>query len=99
MSRMLNLAVLALFALGNSAICEAQNGPLRVVGVDGKAHEITSQEWAQLPRAKIKVVDYGGAEATFEGVPASALLKFIGVPLGSELRGKNLSLYVVAEGA
>src|SRR5690349_16826197 len=99
MSRMLHLAVFALFALVNSAICEAQNGALRVVSLDSKAHEITTQEWAQLPRAKIKVIDHSGAEATFEGVPASALLKFIGVPLGSELRGKNLSLYVVAEGA
>jgi DMSO/TMAO reductase YedYZ molybdopterin-dependent catalytic subunit len=41
----------------------------------------------------------GGAQITFEGVPARELLKLAGAPLGHELRGQQLALYVLAEAA
>ena len=47
----------------------------------------------------MKAVDHGGAQVTFEGVPARALLKLAGAPSGHELRGPRLSLYVLAEAA
>ena len=45
----------------------------------------------------MKAVDHGGAEVTFEGVPARDLLKLVGAPTGHDLRGEKLSLYVLAE--
>ena len=72
---------------------------LSVIGVDGTEHKITAEEWAKLPRATVKARDHSGAEATFEGVPAREVLKLAGAPLGQEMRGPRLALYVVAEAA
>jgi hypothetical protein len=47
----------------------------------------------------VQVVDHDGKEATFEGVPAREVLKLVNAPLGTELKGKNLSVYLVAEAA
>jgi len=70
---------------------------LRIIGITGDEVSITAEEWAKLPRASTKVVDHGGEQATFEGVPARELLKLVGAPLGPELRGQNLAVYVLAE--
>ena len=69
---------------------------LRIIGIAGNEVSITAAEWAKLPRASVKVVDHG-EQATFEGVPARELLKLVGAPLGADLRGQNLSVYVLAE--
>ena len=69
---------------------------LRIIGIAGNEVSITAAEWAKLPRASVKVVDHG-EQATFEGVPARELLKLVGAPLGPDLRGPNLSVYVLAE--
>jgi hypothetical protein len=88
--------LIALLCAGNSP---AQDVPLRIVGLDGKSHELAPAQWETLPRVSVKAVDHGGAEATFEGVPAAELLKLAAAPLGAALRGENVALYVVAEGA
>jgi DMSO/TMAO reductase YedYZ molybdopterin-dependent catalytic subunit len=72
---------------------------LRVVGSDGAERSVTREDWAKLPRATVKAIDHGGAQITFEGVPARELLKLAGAPLGHELRGQQLALYVLAEAA
>src|SRR5262245_48374925 len=78
---------------------EQTAGPalLRIVGVKGNEVSVTADDWAKLPRASAKMVDHGGTEVTFEGVPARELLKLVGAPLGAELRGPQLSVYVLAE--
>ena len=70
---------------------------VRVVGLDGAERPVTQEDWAKLPRATVKAVDHSGVQATFEGVAARDLLKLVGAPLGHELRGQLLSLYVLAE--
>jgi DMSO/TMAO reductase YedYZ molybdopterin-dependent catalytic subunit len=72
---------------------------LRLIGLDGSQHEVTAEDWGKLPRATVKAKDHGGPEVIFEGVPACELLKLVAAPLGHELRGQQLTLYVVAEGA
>ena len=72
---------------------------LRLVGLDGLPHQVTAEDWAKLPRTSVKAKDHGGAIVAFEGVPAHELLKIVAAPLGHELRGQQLSLYVVAEAA
>jgi DMSO/TMAO reductase YedYZ molybdopterin-dependent catalytic subunit len=74
-------------------------GVLRLVGLDGLPHQVTVEDWGKLPRAAVKAQDHGGAIVTFEGVPARELLKRVSAPFGHELRGQQLTLYVVAEGA
>jgi Oxidoreductase molybdopterin binding domain len=70
---------------------------LSVIGVDGTEHRITAEEWATLPRVTTKARDHSGAEVAFEGVPARDVLRLVGAPLGQEMRGPRLALYVVAE--
>ena len=81
--------------------CQQDSSPavLRAVGPDGAELRLTADDWAKLPRATVKAVDHGGAEATFEGVPAREILKLGGAPFGQQLRGQRLTLYVLAEAA
>jgi DMSO/TMAO reductase YedYZ molybdopterin-dependent catalytic subunit len=94
-------AGLMIFGLGIPGAAQAQEGRnsalLRVVGASGNELNITADDWAKLPRATVKVADHGGTEVTFEGVPARELLKLVGAPSGPELRGQQLSVYVLAE--
>jgi DMSO/TMAO reductase YedYZ molybdopterin-dependent catalytic subunit len=80
-----------------------QQGPpaaqLRLVGLGGVERVVTAEDWKKLPRAAVEAKDHGGAIVTFEGVPARELLKIAAVPLGPDLRGQQLALYVVAEAA
>ncbi len=70
---------------------------LRLVGAAGTEVRLTADDWKKLPRATVKTIDHGGAEVTFDGVPARELLKLVGAPMGPDLRGEKLSLYVLAE--
>lgn len=91
---------LIIFGLASPGLGQGQgDNPalLRVVGSDGAELRVTAEDWAKLPRATVKAEDHGGAQVTFEGVPAREVLKLSGAPFGHELRGQRLSLYVLAE--
>jgi DMSO/TMAO reductase YedYZ molybdopterin-dependent catalytic subunit len=51
-----------------------------------------------MPRTKISAKGHDGATHDYEGVALPALLAKAGVPQAGDLRGKNMSLCVVAEG-
>jgi hypothetical protein len=62
-----------------------------------KSQEWTAQKLAPLPHETLQVADARNqAQMTFSGVPLMALLVELGVP--QKLKGKDLRLYVVAEG-
>jgi hypothetical protein len=84
--------------LAGSLAC-AQDQQLRLVGLDGVEQAVTADAWSALPRAHVETIDHEGKPVTFDGVPASALLKLVKAPLGRDLRGKNLAIYVVASAA
>ena len=90
--------LLTLFTLVSASAAAQQTAmELRVAGLDGKEMRITAEQWATLPREAVDVADHGGSQHHFEGVPAREILNLVGAPLGKELRGANLALYVVAE--
>jgi hypothetical protein len=86
-------------AVSGSSQGQQDRAALRLVGLDGVAHEVTPEEWGKLPRTTVKAKDHGGAIVAFEGVAARELLKLVAAPLGPELRGQQLTVYIVAEGA
>ncbi len=88
--------LLFLIALPVSASLAAE---LSVVGLDGGEVRITADQWAALPRESLDVIDHSGSPARFEGVPGREILKLVDAPLGKELRGGNLAVFVVAEAA
>lgn len=80
----------------------AADGPafgLSVLGLNGGEIRITAEQWRALPRDFVDVVDHGGSQVHFEGVPAREILKLVDAPLGKDLRGGNLAVFVVAEAA
>jgi hypothetical protein len=87
------------FTLSFPAVALAQERVLRVVSADGGEHAVSAQEWAGLPRITVQAIDHDGKEAKFEGVAARDVLKLVNAPLGKDLRGKNLAVYVLAEAA
>ena len=90
------LLLLANFISG-SAQAQSPAPELRITGLDGSEIRIAAKQWAALPHEAVDVVDHGGSKVHFEGVPAGEIMKLAGAPLGTEMRGANLALYVVAE--
>jgi hypothetical protein len=50
-----------------------------------------------LPHKHLTVTDDKGARVKYDGVPVVELLRRAGVPLGRQLRGAGMKLYVVVE--
>ena len=85
---------------GLLAVCllPAQEAPpsLQVAGSVKQPLTLTADDLAKMPRASIRTTN-NGMETLYEGVWLHEILKRAGVPLGSELRGKALASYVLAE--
>jgi hypothetical protein len=58
---------------------------------------LTAADLKAMTRVNVSAKDHDGTAREYEGVALQALLGKAGVPLGSELRGKNMTLVVVAE--
>jgi DMSO/TMAO reductase YedYZ molybdopterin-dependent catalytic subunit len=70
---------------------------LRVAGDISQPLNLTSEEFAKLPRQTVRAKAHDGKESQFEGVSLVDVLAKAGVPTGKDLRGPAMSLYVVAE--
>jgi DMSO/TMAO reductase YedYZ molybdopterin-dependent catalytic subunit len=86
------------FAFISLAIAAAQDpaASFTVTGAVKTPLTLTAADLAKMPRASVKSMS-GGLETTFEGVWLHEILKRAGAPLGSELRGKALASYIVAD--
>ena len=87
---------LSLIAAG---LLAAQDSPptVQITGAVKQALTLSADDLAKMPRATVKTTS-GGMETVYDGVWLHEVLKKAGVPQGSELRGKALSSYVIAEG-
>jgi DMSO/TMAO reductase YedYZ molybdopterin-dependent catalytic subunit len=75
----------------------AQDVPvIQVTGEVKQALTLSAADLAKMPRATVRTTS-NGMETVYEGVWLHDVLKQAGVPQGSELRGKALSTYVLAE--
>ena len=54
---------------------------------------------AKLPRHTARATDHDGVEATFEGTPLVEILRSAGVKLGEQLRGQEMTTYVLVKAA
>ena len=90
--RSLILAALA------SSLLPAQDGEpsVQVTGTVKQPLSLTADDLAKMPRATVRTTN-NGMETVYDGVWLHEVLKKAGVPQGSELRGKALSSYVIAE--
>src|ERR1700694_5497534 len=90
--RWLILGVLA------ASLLPAQDGQqsVQVTGAVKQALTLSADDLAKMPRVSVRTTN-NGMETVYEGVWLHEVLKRAGVPQGSELRGKALSGYVMAE--
>jgi DMSO/TMAO reductase YedYZ molybdopterin-dependent catalytic subunit len=72
---------------------------LRIGGDIERPQQWTLDDLATLPRREVRVQDRDSTEATFAGVSLVDLLRLTGVPLGAELRGSHMALYLLVEAA
>lgn len=75
----------------------AQETPtVTVAGAVKQTLALTAADLAKMPRAAVTMKN-DGVEVSYEGVWLHEVLKAAGVPGGTELRGKALTIFVVAE--
>src|SRR5690349_1779075 len=77
----------------------APNTLLRVNGDVQHALQLNSTDLASLSRYTASVTDHDGTEATFAGPPLVEILQRAGVKLGEQLRGRELTTYVLVKAA
>jgi len=80
----------------------ARGASPRVLEVRGDTHTqlaLGATDLAALPRAKVSVGDEHGTRVVYEGVPAREILQLAGAPLGKQLRGPNMTMFIVASGS
>jgi DMSO/TMAO reductase YedYZ molybdopterin-dependent catalytic subunit len=87
--------LLGLLAVGHLAAQEAKSS-IQITGAVKQALTLSADDLAKMPRASVRTTN-NGMETVYEGVWLYEVLKRAGVPQGSELRGKALASYVLAE--
>jgi len=85
-------------ALLTACLLPAQDTPptVHVVGAVEQPLALSADDLAKMPRSSVRTTN-NGMETVYEGVWLHEVLKKAGVPQGSDLRGKALASYVVAE--
>jgi DMSO/TMAO reductase YedYZ molybdopterin-dependent catalytic subunit len=98
---LVQLAVLAVLALPGAAQTPAPSadsaGALTVKGALKQELRLTLADLKAMPRTKVTAKDHDGATHEYEGVALQSVLAKAGVPQGGDLRGKNMTLCVLAE--
>jgi DMSO/TMAO reductase YedYZ molybdopterin-dependent catalytic subunit len=69
---------------------------VQVTGAVKQELTLSADDLAKMPRASVRTTS-SGMETVYEGVWLHEILKKAGVPQGSELRGKALASYVLAQ--
>jgi DMSO/TMAO reductase YedYZ molybdopterin-dependent catalytic subunit len=89
---------LILAVLGACLLSAQEAQPsVQVTGDVNQPLLLSADDLSKLPRATVRTTSHG-IETVHEGVWLHEILKRAGVPQGSELRGKTLASYVLAEG-
>jgi molybdopterin-binding protein len=91
----LALATLPSLSSGQQTADPGLSATLRITGQIGHPLVLHATDLLTLKRQMVNVSDEKGVRAFYEGVPVAELLSRAGVPLGNQLRGARLKLYVV----
>jgi DMSO/TMAO reductase YedYZ molybdopterin-dependent catalytic subunit len=93
------LSIAILFITGTMTKAQVTAPTVKITGEVSTPLEIKLSDLQQYSQAQIKYKDKDGNYHNYSGVVLADLLQKAGVPLGKELRGKNLAKFVVAEGS
>ena len=97
----IRLTMLAAIAFAWVLAQAPQTGPttLTVSGDIEKRLSLKAEDLAGMPRETVSIPDPNGTKVEYEGVPLREILGRAGAPLGDQLRGKNLTTYILAKAA
>jgi DMSO/TMAO reductase YedYZ molybdopterin-dependent catalytic subunit len=70
---------------------------VQITGEVARPMTFSAEDLAKLPRQTVKAKAHDGTESQYEGVALAELLTKSGVPMGKDLRGKAMALYLVVE--
>jgi DMSO/TMAO reductase YedYZ molybdopterin-dependent catalytic subunit len=70
---------------------------LKVTGEVPRPLALSAEDFAKLPRRSIEAKGHNGVVSQYEGVSLIEVLAKAGVPTGSDLRGKEMTRYIVVE--
>jgi hypothetical protein len=97
------IVLIALLALPQVALGQAASQQtaswgefgLSVSGPAGQSIRLRAHDLAAMAHERINVVDEKGSDITYEGVPIIEILRRVGTPSGKDLRGKQMTLYLL----
>lgn len=89
------LLTLSLISIALSA--KAQVAAISVEGEVTRPLRLQASDLLQMKRAEATIKDREGIDHTYTGVPVTAILDSAGVTLGQQLRGENLSKYLLVK--
>lgn len=95
--------VIAVFSIAPQARAQSSSAPtdnaalLTIKGLVKQELHLSQADLKAMPRIHVTATDHDKASHEYEGVPLTALLAKAGVPQKGELRGKNMTLVLVAE--
>ena len=93
------LPLLPVFGQSAPSSVPAGGARLSINGEVERPLTLTHADLAKLPRHTARAIDHDGVEATFEGTPLVDILRSVGVKLGEQLRGPELTTYVLVKAA
>ena len=93
--RVFLIAVLAFPAIAFAQPAPHSAPALQVSGPTGRSLALTASDLAKLPRVSANVVDEKGNKAVYDGVAISEVLRQVDAPVGRDLRGKAMDLYLL----
>jgi DMSO/TMAO reductase YedYZ molybdopterin-dependent catalytic subunit len=89
-------ALITVALAAGSAVAQDAPSTVQITGAVKQSLTLTAEDLGKMPRATVRT-SRNGLETVYEGVWLHDVLKQAGVPLGTELRGKALASYLVAE--
>jgi len=89
------IAFLALESLARGQTSPPGAPTLRVSGPAGESIMLSAHDLEAMPRETANVADEKGNHIAYEGVPVVEILRRVGTPSGKDLRGKQMSLYLL----
>jgi DMSO/TMAO reductase YedYZ molybdopterin-dependent catalytic subunit len=72
---------------------------IRVEGEVSHPLTLSAADLAGMRRVDFRAKDHDQSEHVFSGVPLSEILQLAGVPMGPQLRGKNMAKYLLVRAA